>query len=221
MSQKIRKKIEIISTEPKYFPDSKISPTFFNSLNQPITSSSKRQQTLSEICIRENQKRFPFGINESRFRWQNPSPERIPVFIERDSGQSKKIIPQESNLTGGFEVFNNRTTEILPSKKKSHSLGRKCFSSYYGLKTQRVIQPELDYEKATNKWNKIQKKPLKRRCNTLSHSSSGSMTFLFDKTPLEPPVRCKKKVNINEDEYRMNALPTFTNTHMKKKRVYL
>lgn len=222
MSQIIRKKIEIINTEPKYFIPSKISPSFYNSRNQPMTSSSKRQQTLTEICIHENQKRFPFGINESRFRWQNPSPEHIPVYTDNDCNkQMKKMIPQESNLTGGFALFYNQTTNNISNKKRPHSVGRKCNAKNYGLKTQRVIQPELDYEKIANTWTRIQKRTFKPKCNSLSHSSSGSMIFLFDKTPMKLPVRCKKKVQINEDEYRILPMPTQANASIKKKRVYL
>ena len=154
----------------------------------------------NEIRKNEHKTNHPFFSTEKRFDWVNKYCNGND--LHRRQKNNRKICID--NLEGGIGKF----IETKPKKKISKQNIDKTYNSdYYKIKnkykndynkyqfTQRVIDPEKNIEKM--KVSKI--KTFRSQEKNLRHITDGTYKSLMSKTPIDIPIKGRKRMNKSID----------------------
>lgn len=217
MSQRNKMSLVLLNIDQKGFQAFQ-KMTSHSSFRNDSQRNKNRSTNYENVQYQNNNNymKYPFGLTEERFKWQNLDNKNQPINV-LEAKKQKKYVPKpcclEGNLDAGFENFFN---DILP--KKSHrvqSSGKRVSSETYGLGvSRRVLQPEYDNDKK-DYLVKPGKKYFQKENINPRRPPAGSMTSLMNRTPNTFPVRGKKKVanasfdnnaiNIFSEEYHNNV----------------
>ena len=198
---------------------------FNNNKNIDIKPKSKYEIRMrniySQIVETETQKSHPFGLAESRFTW-------VKKYSNgEDLKKHKKLFyGKKDNLEGGIGRYFKRI-QIENEKEMQQNLLKNCLNfkrekklkyKYQNINSERVICPEKDTEI---------KKVSKRRTfenykNILLSSTDGTISSLFEKTPLIFNHKGKKMLNKSVDYGRKmenDLLSDSINNNKKNNRI--
>ena len=198
---------------------------FNNNKNIDIKPKSKYEIRMrniySQIVETETQKSHPFGLAESRFTW-------VKKYSNgEDLKKHKKLFyGKKDNLEGGIGRYFKRI-QIENEKEMQQNLLKNCLNfkrekklkyKYQNINSERVICPEKDTEI---------KKVSKRRTfenykNILLSSTNGTISSLFEKTPLIFNHKGKKMLNKSVDYGRKmenDLLSDSINNNKKNNRI--
>ena len=198
---------------------------FNNNKNIDIKPKSKYEIRMrniySQIVETETQKSHPFGLAESRFTW-------VKKYSNgEDLKKHKKLFyDKKDNLEGGIGRYFKRI-QIENEKEMQQNLLKNCLNfkrekklkyKYQNINSERVICPEKDTEI---------KKVSKRRTfenykNILLSSTDGTISSLFEKTPLIFNHKGKKMLNKSVDYGRKmenDLLSDSINNNKKNNRI--
>lgn len=154
----------------------------------------------------QNQKLYPFGQNEERFRWQNTTLHNHISTGEDVNLFRIKRIRKNDNLDGGIGTFYMKNEQykdkaINSKKNRINSLDTKNIS--LALNSQRVIHPYLNNEVERRKSNQ---KRIWASSERFIHSTDGGITSLMEKTPLTTEIKGKKRFNTSFDNRLISTI---------------
>ena len=208
-----------------------------NSTQNLQTSNSRMRQTAYEdFLVLRNQSLYPFGLTEQRFKWQNLDDKSNPIN-PNDYRIRLKRIPVKNSFEEGLGSFLTKGNNKNLVKNKSEGYLNPYREKNYGRTSQRVILPEKNEEKVPRKGKKCQINRSfcegsafggsrnSRNKGLQKSASTGSITYLIDKTPLEFPHKGKKRfekandfrgtINIFSDEYNKAISTTISKNHKR------
>lgn len=171
----------------------------------------------TEIVETETQKSHPFGLAESRFTW-------VKKYSNgEDLKKHKKLFNgKKDNLEGGIGRFFKRI-QIENEKEMQQNLlknslnfkrEKKLKYKYQNINSERVICPEKDTEiKKVSK-----RRTIENYKNILLSSTDGTISSLFEKTPLIFNYKGKKILNKSLDYGRNMEIDKPSDTINKDKK---